>query len=136
MAYVVTAACIGTKDRSCVEVCPVDCFYNNPDPELNKKFGKEAIVAGSVVAGPVVDGGGSGGDSSGDESSSKDWGMLVINPDECIHCGACETECPVEAIYEDTGVPDNLKEFVQLNERAVSSLSADDLDARRVLSKK
>ena len=142
MAYVVTAACIGTKDRSCVEVCPVDCFYNNPDPELNKRFGKDAIVAG-----PVVDGGGSGGnssgdesssngDNSGDESSSKDWGMLVINPDECIHCGACETECPVEAIYEDTGVPDDLKEFVQLNEKAVSSLSADELDARRVLSKK
>lgn len=24
--------------------------------------------------------------------------MLFINPDECIDCGVCEPECPVEAI--------------------------------------
>ncbi len=28
--------------------------------------------------------------------------MLVIHPDECIDCGVCETECPVEAIKPDT----------------------------------
>lgn len=28
--------------------------------------------------------------------------MLVINPDECIDCGVCEPECPVEAIVPDT----------------------------------
>jgi NAD-dependent dihydropyrimidine dehydrogenase PreA subunit len=27
MPYVVTANCIDTKDRSCIEVCPVDCIY-------------------------------------------------------------------------------------------------------------
>ena len=27
--------------------------------------------------------------------------MLVINPDECIDCGVCEPECPVEAIVSD-----------------------------------
>ena len=27
MAYVITEACIGTKDRSCVDVCPVDCIH-------------------------------------------------------------------------------------------------------------
>jgi NAD-dependent dihydropyrimidine dehydrogenase PreA subunit len=27
MAYVITSACIGTKDASCVDVCPVDCIY-------------------------------------------------------------------------------------------------------------
>jgi NAD-dependent dihydropyrimidine dehydrogenase PreA subunit len=27
MAYVITEACIGSKDQSCVEVCPVDCIY-------------------------------------------------------------------------------------------------------------
>ena len=26
MAYVITQPCIGTKDASCVEVCPVDCI--------------------------------------------------------------------------------------------------------------
>jgi ferredoxin len=28
--------------------------------------------------------------------------MLVIRPDECIDCGVCEPECPVEAIKPDT----------------------------------
>ena len=28
--------------------------------------------------------------------------MLVINPDECIDCGVCEPECPVEAIVPDS----------------------------------
>lgn len=27
MAYVITDACIDSKDQSCVEVCPVDCIY-------------------------------------------------------------------------------------------------------------
>ena len=25
--------------------------------------------------------------------------ILYIHPDECINCGACEPECPVEAIF-------------------------------------
>jgi ferredoxin len=28
--------------------------------------------------------------------------MLVIHPDQCIDCGVCEPECPVEAIQPDT----------------------------------
>ena len=28
--------------------------------------------------------------------------MLVIKPDECIDCGVCEPECPLEAIKADT----------------------------------
>src|SRR5689334_3157347 len=31
MAYVITEPCIGTKDNSCVEVCPVDCIHPTPD---------------------------------------------------------------------------------------------------------
>jgi len=27
MTYVITEACVGTKDESCVEVCPVDCIH-------------------------------------------------------------------------------------------------------------
>jgi ferredoxin len=27
--------------------------------------------------------------------------MLVIHPDECIDCGVCEPECPVEAILPE-----------------------------------
>lgn len=31
MAYVITEACIGTKDASCVQVCPVDCIHPGPE---------------------------------------------------------------------------------------------------------
>jgi ferredoxin len=31
MAYVITEPCIGTKDQSCVEVCPVDCIHPTAD---------------------------------------------------------------------------------------------------------
>ena len=41
--------------------------------------------------------------------------MLVINPDECIDCGACEPECPVNAIYEEDDVPANYQEYTALN---------------------
>jgi len=31
MTYVINEPCIGTKDTSCVEVCPVDCIHPTPD---------------------------------------------------------------------------------------------------------
>jgi ferredoxin len=30
--------------------------------------------------------------------------MLVIHPDECIDCGVCVPECPVDAIKPDTEI--------------------------------
>src|SRR5690606_367354 len=39
--------------------------------------------------------------------------MLVIHPDECIDCGVCEPECPVEAIKPDTA--ESLESWVVLN---------------------
>ena len=59
MTFVVTDVCIMCKYTDCVEVCPVDCFYEGEN-------------------------------------------MLVINPDECIDCGVCEPECPIDAILPDT----------------------------------
>jgi ferredoxin len=45
--------------------------------------------------------------------------MLYIDPEECIDCGACVPECPVEAIYDEAQVPSELEEWVKLNaERA------------------
>lgn len=41
--------------------------------------------------------------------------MLYIDPDECIDCGACEPECPVEAISEEGDLPDDKKEWIQIN---------------------
>jgi ferredoxin len=70
MTYVVNDSCIRCKYMDCVEVCPVDCFYEGEN-------------------------------------------MLVIHPDECIDCGVCEPECPVDAIKPDT-VP-GLEKWLALN---------------------
>jgi uncharacterized protein GlcG (DUF336 family)/NAD-dependent dihydropyrimidine dehydrogenase PreA subunit len=31
--YVITEACVGVKDGSCVEVCPVDCIFTKPEED-------------------------------------------------------------------------------------------------------
>jgi len=72
MTYVIAEPCIDIKDRSCVDVCPVDCIH-------------EAAR------------------------------MLVIDPEECIDCGACEPECPVEAIFPEDALPDKWEPFVRIN---------------------
>jgi ferredoxin len=41
--------------------------------------------------------------------------MLVIDPEECIDCGACEPECPVEAIFPEDALPDKWAPFVKIN---------------------
>lgn len=40
---------------------------------------------------------------------------LVINPDECIDCGACEPECPTTAIFEEGDLPDKWTAYVEIN---------------------
>ena len=39
--------------------------------------------------------------------------MLVIHPDECIDCGVCEPECPVEAILPD--IEGDVSKWVEFN---------------------
>ncbi len=41
--------------------------------------------------------------------------MLVIDPDECIDCTLCEPECPVEAIFSEDELPEEQKQFLELN---------------------
>jgi len=41
--------------------------------------------------------------------------QLYINPQECIDCGACEPECPVEAIFEESALPAEWKQYTALN---------------------
>jgi ferredoxin len=72
MAYVVAEPCIKCKYTDCVEVCPVNCFYEGAN-------------------------------------------FLVIHPDECIDCGACEPVCPTKAIFPETELPEKWKEFKALN---------------------
>ena len=31
MSYVIAEPCIGVKDQSCVDVCPVDCIHTSDD---------------------------------------------------------------------------------------------------------
>ena len=40
---------------------------------------------------------------------------LYIDPDECIDCGACEPVCPVTAIFAEDDVPDDQKEYTELD---------------------
>jgi ferredoxin len=72
VTYIITEPCIDVKDKSCVDVCPVDCIHEGER-------------------------------------------MLVIDPEECIDCGACEPECPVEAIFPEDALPDKWEPFVKMN---------------------
>ena len=91
MAFVITSPCLGTCDTSCVEVCPVDCIHGPlPVEEI------QAIKAADDMA-KLAD------------------IMLYIDPDICIDCGACEPECPVEAIFDEYDVPADQQEYIQKN---------------------
>ena len=72
VTYIIAEPCIDIKDRSCVDVCPVDCIH-----EFER--------------------------------------ILIIDPEECIDCGACEPECPVEAIFPEDALPDKWNAFVEIN---------------------
>ena len=91
MAYIICEPCVGTCDTACVEVCPVDCIHGPSDKE---SAGAEAKVDGFIP---------------------KDTDSLYIDPEECIDCGACEPECPVEAIFEESEVPHEWNNFIKIN---------------------
>lgn len=72
MAFIVGENCINCKHTDCVQVCPVDCFFEGPN-------------------------------------------FLVIDPDECIDCGLCVPECPIDAIYDECDLPADQIEFIEIN---------------------
>ena len=41
--------------------------------------------------------------------------QLYIDPEECIDCGVCEPECPVEAIYAEDALPEEFLHSVEIN---------------------
>ena len=47
---------------------------------------------------------------------------LVIDPDECIDCGACVDDCPVDAIFEEFDVPAEENEWIERNEKEAVDL--------------
>ena len=50
-----------------------------------------------------------------DEAGFSEAVQLYINPDECIDCGACEPACPVTAIFPEEEVPEQWKQYIQIN---------------------
>jgi NAD-dependent dihydropyrimidine dehydrogenase PreA subunit len=41
--------------------------------------------------------------------------ILIIDPEECIDCGACEPEGPVEAIFPEDALRQKWESFVKIN---------------------
>ena len=41
--------------------------------------------------------------------------ILVIDPEECVDCGACVDECPVHAIYAQEDLPGQFEAFIEIN---------------------
>ena len=61
--------------------------------------------------------------------------MLYIDPDECIDCAACETECSVAAIHAEDAVPAGEEPFTAVNalwfaDRAAARAKVDQLVPR------
>lgn len=48
--------------------------------------------------------------------------MLYIDPDVCIDCSACIPECPVQAIYEEDDLPEDKKEWIEINAQRAPEL--------------
>jgi ferredoxin len=48
--------------------------------------------------------------------------LLVIDPEECIDCGACIPECPVEAIFEEEDVPEQWVDYIRINAETAPNL--------------
>jgi len=49
--------------------------------------------------------------------------QLYIHPDECIDCGACEPECPWQAIFEEVATPAACKDDIKLNYAIMEDMS-------------
>ncbi len=50
MAYIITEPCIGTKDKSCIDVCPVDCIHGKDEDEMLYIDPEVCIDCGACVS--------------------------------------------------------------------------------------
>jgi NAD-dependent dihydropyrimidine dehydrogenase PreA subunit len=55
------------------------------------------------------------------DSDGTVYDMLFINPDECIDCGVCVPECPNDAIFAETDLPEKYAKFLRINREAFAS---------------
>jgi NAD-dependent dihydropyrimidine dehydrogenase PreA subunit len=95
---IITEACIDVKDRSCVDVCPVQCIYEYvpaSDALVSEDEAGSGVVANSHPPNPELI------TVFGDR-------LLYVNTEECTSCAACYEPdvCPVGAIYPEERVPD------------------------------
>ena len=58
---------------------------------------------------------GAGAEAKADGFVPEENDSLYIDPEECIDCGACEPECPVEAIFEESEVPEEWNKYIKIN---------------------
>jgi len=49
MTYVIVAPCIGVKDKTCTEACPMDCIHGSDDDEMLYIDPEECIDCGACV---------------------------------------------------------------------------------------
>ena len=49
MTHVIAEPCVGVKDASCVEVCPVDCIHSNDEAPMYYIHPDECIDCGACV---------------------------------------------------------------------------------------
>ena len=56
------------------------------------------------------------------ESFHEDAEILYIDPESCIDCGACVPECPVKAIFAEDEVPEEWKNYIQMNAEKAPNL--------------
>ncbi|MHC4831416.1 MAG: indolepyruvate ferredoxin oxidoreductase subunit alpha [Planctomycetota bacterium] len=57
--------------------------------------------------------------------------MMYIHPDECIDCGACVPECPVEAIFDEADVPDDKSDWTDKNREACEGGELENISDKR-----
>ncbi len=55
MTYIITEPCIGLKDKSCIDVCPVDCIVGKDEDEMLYIDPEECIDCGACVPECPVD---------------------------------------------------------------------------------
>ena len=47
--------------------------------------------------------------------------FLVIDPEACVDCDLCPAECPAEAIFEEDDLPEDQKQFIEINAELAKS---------------
>ena len=101
MTYVITQPCIGVKDGTCIDVCPMDCIHGPKSLEEIRAIPME------------------------NRKDQLDRIQMFVNPGECIGCWACVTVCPVNAIFEDMEIPEEWSQYIKANAQFFASDGSD-----------